>query len=91
MHSIGRNLRLYKGVGLDPLQDGSRVNPAVLANKSRKKYVTLTDFVNARGWSVTLRRTVWTADCPIKTSAQHFYLASRRTMFDMRPNDKLHA
>jgi hypothetical protein len=29
-------------------------------------------------------------DHPIKTSAQHFYLASRRTMFDMRPNDKLH-
>jgi hypothetical protein len=36
MHSIGRNLHLYKWVGVDPLQDGSRVNSAGLANKLRK-------------------------------------------------------
>jgi hypothetical protein len=35
-------LHLYKGGGLDPLQTVSRVNPAVLGNKSRKKLGTLT-------------------------------------------------
>jgi hypothetical protein len=46
MHSIGRNLHLYKGVGVDPLQDGSRVNSTCLANKLHKKYETLTDSAN---------------------------------------------
>jgi hypothetical protein len=51
-------LHLYKGGGLDSLQVGSRVNPAGLANKSRKKFGTLTNSVHAR--------TVWAtmADCP---------------------------
>jgi hypothetical protein len=33
---------------MDLLQVGSRVNPACLANKSRKKFETLTDSVHAR-------------------------------------------
>jgi hypothetical protein len=33
---------------MDPLQVGSRVNPIGLANKSRKKSRTLTDFVHAQ-------------------------------------------
>jgi hypothetical protein len=33
---------IYRG-GLDPLQVGFRVNPASLANKSHKKFRTLTD------------------------------------------------
>jgi hypothetical protein len=37
-----------KGGGLDPLQVGSRANPAGFANKSRKKSGTLTDSVHAR-------------------------------------------
>jgi hypothetical protein len=43
-------LHLYKGGGLDPLQTVSRVNPAVLGNKSREKLGTLTDSVHA--WTV---------------------------------------
>jgi hypothetical protein len=41
-------LHLYKEGGLYPLQVGYRVNPVELANKSCKKYETLTDFVHAR-------------------------------------------
>jgi hypothetical protein len=41
-------LHLYKGGGLDSLQVVSRANPAVLANKSREKLETLTDFAHAR-------------------------------------------
>ena len=41
-------LHLYKGGGLDPLQTVSRVNPAVLGNKSREKLGTLTDSAHAR-------------------------------------------
>jgi hypothetical protein len=51
-------LHLYKGGGLDPLQTVSRVNPAVLGNKSREKLGTLT--VSAHAW--TVRAT--TADRP---------------------------
>jgi hypothetical protein len=41
-------LHLYKGVGLDPLQVSSRVNPTGLANNILKKSGTLTDFAHAR-------------------------------------------
>jgi hypothetical protein len=51
-------LHLYKGGGLDPFPTVSRVNPAVLGNKSREKPGTLTDSARAR----TVRAT--TADCP---------------------------
>jgi hypothetical protein len=51
-------LHLYKGEGLDPFPTVSRVNPAVLGNKSREKLGTLTDSARAR----TVRAT--TADCP---------------------------
>jgi hypothetical protein len=51
-------LHLYKGGGLDPLQVVSGVNPADLANKSRKKLETLTD--SAHVWTVR----VTTADRP---------------------------
>jgi hypothetical protein len=43
---------------MDPLQVSSQVNPADLANKSRKKLVTLTDSAHAQ----TIRAT--TADRP---------------------------
>jgi hypothetical protein len=36
-------LHLYKGGGLDPFPTVSRVNPAVLGNKSHEKLGTLTD------------------------------------------------
>jgi hypothetical protein len=39
---------IYRGGGLDPLQSVSRANSAVLANKSRKKLGTLTDYVHTR-------------------------------------------
>jgi hypothetical protein len=48
-------LHIYKGGGLDPLQAGSRVNPADLANKFYKKLGILTD--SARADCAT------TADC----------------------------
>jgi hypothetical protein len=51
-------LHLYKGGGLDSLQNDFRVNPAVLGNKSREKLGTLTDSAHAR----TVRAA--TADCP---------------------------
>ena len=51
-------LHLYKGGGLDPFSTVSRVNPAVLGNKSREKLGTLTDSARAR----TVRAT--TVDCP---------------------------
>jgi hypothetical protein len=51
-------LHLYKGGGLDPLQTISRVNPAVLGNKSREKLGTLT--YSAHAWIVR----VTTVDCP---------------------------
>jgi hypothetical protein len=51
-------LHLYKGGGLDPFSTVSRVNPAVLGNKSREKLGTLTDSTRAR----TVRAT--TADSP---------------------------
>ena len=51
-------LHLYKGGGLDPFPTVSRVNPAVLGNKSREKLGTLTDSARAR----TVRAT--TADSP---------------------------
>ena len=51
-------LHLYKGGGLDPFPTVSRVNPAVLGNKSREKLGTLTDSAHAR----TVRAT--TADRP---------------------------
>ena len=41
-------LHLYKGGGLDPFPTVSRVNPAVLGNKSREKLGTLTDSARAR-------------------------------------------
>jgi hypothetical protein len=41
-------LHLYKGVGLDPLQVGSRVNLIGLANKSHKQSETLTNSAHAR-------------------------------------------
>jgi hypothetical protein len=54
-------LHLYKGGGLDPLQTVSRVNPAVLGNKSREKLGTLTD--SAHAWTVQPRgrtvRSIW--------------------------------
>ena len=40
-------LHLYKGGGLDPFPTVSRVNPAVLGNKSREKLGTLTDSARA--------------------------------------------
>jgi hypothetical protein len=43
-------LHLYKGGGLDPFPTVSRVNPAVLGNKSREKLETLID--SARAWTV---------------------------------------
>jgi hypothetical protein len=51
-------LHLYKGGGLDPFPTVSRVNPAVLGNKSREKLGTLTDSTRVR----TVRAT--TADRP---------------------------
>jgi hypothetical protein len=51
-------LHLYKGGGLDPLQTVSRVNPAVLGNKSREKLGTLTDSAHVRTVCAT------TADSP---------------------------
>jgi hypothetical protein len=41
-------LHLYKGGGLDPFPTVSRVNPAVLGNKSCEKLGTLTDSARAR-------------------------------------------
>jgi len=41
-------LHLYKGGGLDPFPTVSRVNLAVLGNKSREKLGTLTDSARAR-------------------------------------------
>jgi hypothetical protein len=46
-------LHLYKGGGLDPLQTVSRVNPAVLGNKSREKLGTLIDSAHVRIVHVT--------------------------------------
>jgi hypothetical protein len=51
-------LHLYKGGGLDSLQNVSQVNPMVLGNKSYEKLGTLTDSTHV--W--TVRAT--TADCP---------------------------
>jgi hypothetical protein len=54
----------YKGEGLDPLQVGSRVNTADLANKSCKKIETLTDSAHAR----TVRAA--TTDSPDRGSSE---------------------
>jgi hypothetical protein len=51
-------LHIYKGGGLDPLQVGSRVNLACLANNSCKKSRTITNSAHTQ----TVR--VATADSP---------------------------
>jgi hypothetical protein len=63
-------LHLYKGGGLDPLQTVSRVNPAVLGNKSREKLGTLTDSAHVR----TVRAI--TADCPDRGPSARPFLVS---------------
>jgi hypothetical protein len=71
-------LHLYKGGGLDPFPTVSRVNPAVLGNKSREKLETLTDSVCAR----TIRAT--TADSPDRgPSALLFLELNRRKQEDL--------
>jgi hypothetical protein len=72
--SIGQYLFIYiKGEGLDPLKVGSRINSVGLANKSRKKYETLTDSAYVR----TAPLHAWTVRTPTVQpqtgpSAMHF-------------------